>query len=156
MAENMIYRKKHLGETGLSTECVSYNPEGPSTYCVVLSKDVEESDLELVRQTLLEAGWSEKDDFVSREVTDATELIEAMTLAGEFGIYLFNAKVRNMDVAKLVGVMPDENGATNVQELLVSVETSAKHAETMYSSIYPEAEIPDVLNGLKYEEVGSE
>lgn len=152
----MIYRKKHLGETGLSTECVSYNSERLSTYCVALSEEVKESDLELVRQTLLEAGWSEKDDLVCRDVTDAAELIGAMTLAEEFGIYLFNAKVRNMDVAKVVGVMPDEDGATNVQELLTAVKKSAKYAEDMYSSIYEEVKIPDVLNGLDYEEVESE
>ena len=79
MVGNMIYRKEHLGETGLLTECVSYNPEGPSTYCVALSDEVKKSDSELVRQTLLEAGWSEKGDFISRDVTNATELIEAMT-----------------------------------------------------------------------------
>ncbi|MCK5334352.1 MAG: hypothetical protein KAJ24_07565 [Candidatus Aenigmarchaeota archaeon] len=149
----MIYRREHFGETGLSIEHVSYKPEGISTYCVKLSDDVEERDLELVRQTLLEAGWSGKDGFIFRDVTDATELIGAMTLAGEFGIYLYNARTKaNMDFARLVGVMPDADGATNVPELLAAVEKSARHAADMYSSIYAEAEIPEVLDGLGYKE----
>ena len=151
MAENMIYRKVYSGGTGLSEESVFYHPERLSTYCMKLSKHVEKSDSELIRQTLSKAGWFESDDFLCKQVRDGDTLINAMTLAGEFGIYLFAAKTRNnMDFAKLVGVMPDGDGVTDVQKLLESMKKSAKHAEDMYSSLYLKAEIPEVLDGLGF------
>ncbi len=154
MAENMIYRKKHLGETGLSEECVFYNSERLSTYCMKLSKYVEKSDSELVRQTLSKAGWFESNDLLCKQVRDGDTLINAMTLAEEFGIYLYNAKTKKVDFARLAGVMPKEDGTTDIPELLASMEKSAKHAEDMYSLIYTKAKIPDVLEGLGFAEDG--